>query len=231
MSAKRTTSPRKSGKQAAKGAAAAAPKTLPLAVSSEANHPARRRIIDGARQHFLAHGFRGVTMDDLAEELAMSKKTLYAHFSSKLDLVEAVMREKLRHAMTDLEKITGDTTRDFPSALHDLLACMQEHTREITPAFVRDVKREAPQLFAIVEQGRREMISRHFGRLFVQGRKEGRVRKDVPLELIVEILLAATTAIVNPVKMTEMRLTPREGYMGIVAVVLEGALVPEGRTR
>jgi hypothetical protein len=55
------------------------------------------------------------------------------------------------------------------------------------------------------------------------------VRKDVPLEIIVEILLAATTAIVNPVKMTEMGLTPREGYLGIVTVVLEGALVPEGR--
>ncbi|HSI61518.1 MAG TPA: helix-turn-helix domain-containing protein, partial [Candidatus Saccharimonadia bacterium] len=110
MSAKRTTSPRKSGKEAAKGAAAAAPKTLPLAVSSEASHPARQRIIDGARQHFLAHGFRGVTMDDLAEELAMSKKTLYAHFSSKLELVEAVMRDKLKRVMSDLERITGDAS-------------------------------------------------------------------------------------------------------------------------
>ena len=36
--------------------------------------------------------------------------------------------------------------------------------------------------FAIVEQGRREMITRHFGRLFAQGKKEGRVRKDVPME-------------------------------------------------
>ena len=159
----------------------------------------------------------------------MSKKTLYAHFSSKLDLVEEVMRDKLKRAMAEMEKITGDTTRDFASALHGLLACMQEHTREILPPFIRDVKREAPHLFTIVEQGRREMISRHFGRLFSQGRAEGRIRKDVPLELIVEILLAATTAIVNPAKITEMGLTPREGYLGIVTVVLEGALVPEGR--
>lgn len=195
------------------------------------DHPARQRIIEGARQHFFAHGFRGVTMDDLAQELAMSKKTLYAHFSSKLELVEAVMRDKLKRAMADLERITGDASRDFPSALHDLLACMQEHTREITPPFVRDVKREAPQLFAIVEQGRREMIARHFGRLFTQGKKEGRIRKDVPLELIVEILLAATTAIVNPTKMLELGLTPREGYLGIVSVVLEGALLPEEREK
>lgn len=199
------------------------------AAAADSSHPARQRIIQGARQHFFAHGFRGVTMDDLAQELGMSKKTLYAHFSSKLELVEAVLRDKVERAMADLERITSDVSHDFPTVLHDLLACMHEHSREVTPPFVRDVKRETPQLFAIVEQGRREMITRHFGRLFVQGRKEGRVRKDVPMELIVEILLAATTAIVNPVKMTEMGLSPREGYMGIITVVLEGALAPEGR--
>ncbi len=83
------------------------------------------------------------------------------------------MRDKLKRAMADLEAITGHNTRDFPTTLHDLLACMQEHTREITPPFVRDVKREAPQLFAVVEQGRREMITRHFGRLFAQGKRKG----------------------------------------------------------
>ncbi len=170
-------------------------------------------------------------MDDLAEELAMSKKTLYAHFKSKTDLVEAVLRDKLRAATADLERITGDASKDFATALHDLLACMQEHTREIQPPFVRDMRREAPDLFQVVEAGRREMISKHFGRLFTQGRKAGRVRQDVPMELIVEVLLAATHAILNPTKISELGLTPKEGYLGIVSIVLEGALLPERRPR
>ena len=52
----------------------------------------RARILAAAREHFFAHGFRRVTMDDLAQELGMSKKTLYAHFPSKTALLEA-MRE------------------------------------------------------------------------------------------------------------------------------------------
>jgi len=48
---------------------------------------ARRRILAGARRHFFANGFRRVTMDDLAAELGMSKKTLYAHFPSKQHLL------------------------------------------------------------------------------------------------------------------------------------------------
>ena len=44
----------------------------------------RQRIVEAARAHFFSHGFRRVTMDDLAEELGISKKTLYAHFPGKL---------------------------------------------------------------------------------------------------------------------------------------------------
>ena len=54
--------------------------TAPIARPPAGGEPAHRRIVAGARRYFFAHGFRGVTMDDLAAELAMSKKTLYAHF-------------------------------------------------------------------------------------------------------------------------------------------------------
>ena len=53
-----------------------------------------QRIVEAAREHFFSHGFRSVTMDDLAEELAISKKTLYAHFPSKIALLEAVLADK-----------------------------------------------------------------------------------------------------------------------------------------
>src|SRR6187551_3710734 len=86
---------------------------------------ARARIVQGAHKHFLSHGFRGVTMDDLAEELGMSKKTLYAHFRSKLELVGAVLRDKADRVDADLGRLTSDTAADFLKTLHDLLACLQ----------------------------------------------------------------------------------------------------------
>ena len=49
---------------------------------------ARGRILAAARRLFFAHGFGRVTMDEIASELAMSKKTLYRHFASK----EAALR-------------------------------------------------------------------------------------------------------------------------------------------
>ena len=67
--------------------------------------PATQRMITAARRHFFAHGFRGVTMDDLAEELGMSKKTLYASFPSKDALLRAVLLDKFRSVEMDLDGI------------------------------------------------------------------------------------------------------------------------------
>ena len=57
-----------------------------------ANDSIHRRIVHAARLHFFSHGFRSVTMDDLAGA-AISKKTLYAYFPGKIELLEAVLAE------------------------------------------------------------------------------------------------------------------------------------------
>jgi AcrR family transcriptional regulator len=186
----------------------------------------RERIVAGARRHFFAHGFRGVTMDDLADELGMSKKTLYAHFSSKTALLEAVIGDKLSRVDADLGRAMG--AGDFSAQLHGLLACMRGHTEEIQPAFVRDVRREAPELFALVQDGRRKLIQRHFGKLLESGRKAGSIRRDIPTKLLIEILVGAVDAIVNPARLGEFGLTPRTGFAHIVSVFLDGALVRNG---
>src|SRR4051812_39400438 len=96
---------------------------------------AREGIVAAARQHFFAHGFRGVTMDELAAGLGMSKKTLYAHFPSKTALLEAMLREKLRHLEEEVARVTSEHPGDFIAGLHGLLACVQRHTAEVQPPF------------------------------------------------------------------------------------------------
>jgi len=59
-------------------------------------------MIAAARREFFVHGFRRVSMDDLAAELRMSKKTLYASFPSKSSLVEAVLKAKFDDVEADL---------------------------------------------------------------------------------------------------------------------------------
>ena len=48
-------------------------------------------IVKRALNDFMQYGFKTFTMDDLANKMGMSKKTLYEHFPSKSDLVEATL--------------------------------------------------------------------------------------------------------------------------------------------
>lgn len=189
------------------------------------------RIVLAARAHFFAHGFRSVTMDDLAAELGMSKKTLYAQFPSKTELLKAVLLAKFRSIETDLDAVMACSAKDASAALHQLLACMQRHTEEIQPPFVRDIRRESPELFELVEERRRDLIQRYFGRIFDQGRRAGIIRKDISSELIVEILLGAVQAVMNPAKIEHLGLEPKTGYGAIVSVILNGAMTEKGRSK
>jgi AcrR family transcriptional regulator len=192
---------------------------------------ASQRIVAEARHHFLTHGFRRVTMDDLAEELGMSKKTLYASFPSKSALLEAVLLDKIRSIEADFEKVGTGSPDDFLGTLHRLLACVQLHTDEIRPPFVRDLRREGPEMFKLIESRRRALIERHFGKLLDQGRKAGIIRRDISTQVMIEILLGATEAVMNPQKLTELDLTPGAGYSAIVSVVFHGVLAAKGRSK
>jgi hypothetical protein len=72
-------------------------------------------------------------------------------------------------------------------------------------------------------------MERYFGKLFHQGRRAGIIRKDIPARLVIEILLGATQAIMNPPKMTELGLTPTRGFSAITTVILEGVITDKGR--
>src|SRR5213593_3278821 len=100
---------------------------------SRKHDPNWQRIVEAARVHFFSHGFRSVTMDDLAEELGISKKTLYAHFPGKIQLLEAVLEDKFAGVEAKLNEITHAHPRNFPAALHELLTNTQHELDEIKP--------------------------------------------------------------------------------------------------
>jgi AcrR family transcriptional regulator len=210
--------------QAKNGARSKTSEALPQAALS-------RRIIAAGRRHFFAHGFRAITTDDLAAELAISKKTLYALFPSKEALLEAVVLEKFGSVDAEFARISGNPSLGCVEKLHQLLACLQQEMEEIQPPFVRDMQRGAPEIFALIERRRAGIIRQHFGTLFEQSRRAGMIRKDVPTGLLLAVILGAVNAVVNPVKLAELRLQPREGLLSILRIILEGAMTAKGRAK
>src|SRR5262249_23466714 len=148
----------------------------------------------------------------------------YAHFPSKRALLEAVMTDKFASVSAALEQVAQQEKTEFSVRLHQLLAAAQSELDEIKPPFFRDIRQRAPDVFAFWQSRRAALIQKHFGKLFVEGQRTGKVRRDLPARLMIEILLGAVQAIMNPAKVEELELTPKRGFVAITKVILEGVL-------
>jgi AcrR family transcriptional regulator len=87
----------------------------------------RRQILEGAREVFLAHGFDGASMNDVARGAGVSKGTLYVYFPSKEALFEALVREGKarqaeRFAQLSTEQQPAQTLRGFGLTLLDVMS-------------------------------------------------------------------------------------------------------------
>jgi TetR/AcrR family transcriptional regulator, cholesterol catabolism regulator len=187
------------------------------------------RILASARQHFMAHGFKNVTMDDLAAEIGMSKKTLYAHFPSKSVLVKSVLVQKLDEAERILENILSEQAGDFIGALHQLAVQVQKQTGEPQPVFIRDLSREEPALADYLIARRRQIVEKTLVKLLACGRDAGHVRDDIPIEFLVEIFLAILETIAAPKHLAARDLTLAECLNRILSTFLKGVLTEKGR--
>ena len=78
------------------------------AAASNDGSAKRRQIVEGARQVFLSAGFDGASMNDIARTAGVSKGTLYAYFSSKDELFEAIIRGEFAQAAERLCKFRRD---------------------------------------------------------------------------------------------------------------------------
>jgi AcrR family transcriptional regulator len=196
--------------------------------SGKLQDPAAFRITKAARSYFLQHGFRSVTMDDLAEAMGMSKKTLYVHFKTKRSLLEAVIDQKLGELECAMDGVPSGDTKDFGATFHRLLTGIRQQAQEISPTFARDVAREEPALFERIKTKRREVIGRTFTRILKVGQKAKSIRSDIPADLLVEILIGLADAVAVPEKVAARGMAPGEMLTVVLKVFLDGVQTRKG---
>ncbi len=65
----------------------------------------KEAIQEKAMEMYMKLGFRGVTLDDIAQEMSISKKTIYQHFSNRNELIEAVAKHMLQEIKDEIDNL------------------------------------------------------------------------------------------------------------------------------
>lgn len=192
-------------------------------------HPVVARIVRQARAHFFEHGYCQCTMDELAAELGMSKKTLYVHFPSKEALMAAVIADLSREVRASADALIANRQLNFAEKLRGFAEGMAERMTRMNPRLLRDLQRFAPEVYQRVAKMREENIPYVFGRFIEEGRLAGFVRTDLPTDFAVTFFLQAMHGLLTPATMERLGLTPREILPRAIELLFAGLLTPAGR--
>ena len=198
-------------------------------LSAETEAGTRVRILQRARVHFFAHGYLAFTMDDLAAELGMSKKTLYVYFSGKDEIVGAVLRNLGDETRADAEAILRNRELNFAEKLRGFVEGMMERLATLDPRTLRELQRYAPALFARVDEMRRKNVPIIFGQIIEEGQAGGYVRTDLPVTFAIEFFLNAMQGIVQGPVLDQLRLAPSQAIAQGIDLFFGGLLTTAGR--
>lgn len=203
----------------------------PPPAAAETGAETRRRIVATAHDKFLSTGFSAVTMDDLARELGMSKKTLYEFFPGKLDLLRATTRLRNDSCVREMGAIASERL-DFFERARKTFGYVSRIYSQLTPAYLNDLRRNAPEVWTEIQEFRRTYVRRNMLDLIDQGVAQGILRKDLDRETLVRLYLTMTSALLNPEisgwAPGEQISTTFEVF---VKVYVEGLLTEAGRRR
>lgn len=143
----------------------------------------RDRIIEEANRQFLKYGIRQVRMDDIANELGISKRTVYEVFKDKNELV----RECLLVLQQRKEEMHRNIEQRSTNVLEKMIFSMQEGMKILTtvnPVFFSDLKKYYPAIAnQIHESDRMKDLSMLHTKLR-KGINEGLFRKEINVELV-----------------------------------------------
>jgi AcrR family transcriptional regulator len=131
----------------------------------------KERIIQEARNLFLRLGIRSVSMDDIATQLGISKKTVYQHFQDKDELVDRVL-QTVQSASNAIEEIFN--TMDM----------MVKHSRNMNPMVLFDLQKYHLSSFQKFHAYKNDFLLNIISNNLKKGVEEGLYRSDIKIEIL-----------------------------------------------
>ena len=152
-------------------------------------------ILKNVGKLYFKFGIRGVTMDDIAAEFGISKKTLYQYFTDKEDLVSQVIDYYLENPMFKMN-------RDDSGNAIDHYFSLRKHVSEVLKHFNNnlefELKRTYPELYQKVYDFKRKRIYDDSVKNIAEGIKDGLFRPELDPDTIAKLTVGRMLLTLNP---------------------------------
>ncbi|WP_426090418.1 TetR/AcrR family transcriptional regulator [Flavobacterium sp. DSR3-2] len=149
----------------------------------------KEKIINKAKDMFLKLGFKSITMDDIAGEMCISKKTIYKYFANKELLIQEstqVLRKEVHEIITDIISRNYNAIEEN-FQIRKMFADMFQST-DTSPIY--QLKKHYPEVYETVLEYQVQECESCFKQNIEKGIAQGLYRKDLNIEAYIKLYYA-----------------------------------------
>ncbi len=184
-------------------------------------------ILKTAAELFLTFGFKSVTMDDIANKMGISKKTIYTHFPTKSKLVEATTFFLMDTINAGIEEIRQKELNAIEE-LFEIKKFVMLHLKDEKSSPQFQLSKYYPKVYQNVHERHLEIMCCSISDNLKKGIDGGLYRENIPVEFISKLYFLGMTAIKGSDLFSPEEYTMRELTENYLEYHLRAIVTPKG---
>ncbi len=173
-------------------------------------------ILDQSRDLFLKYGIRSISMDDIARELGISKKTLYQYVKNKSDLLAKGFKKIQLDFVSSIYEVCSREMNAIDELL-EVSKLVNQELKKYNPSSVYDMQKYYPEVFNTHIAEEKEYTYRMILENLEKGIREGIYREDQDIELVANLYIQKVESIHDEKFLSQANITME----GIFEVMFE----------
>jgi TetR/AcrR family transcriptional regulator, cholesterol catabolism regulator len=187
----------------------------------------KERILVKADELFNRYGLRSVSMDDIAAQAGMSKKTLYQYYADKQELVSEVFSTIMESNKVNCQ----EAAKTSDNALQEIFIAfdrMQRMFEEMHPGVLYEMEKYHPDSFNKFKEFRDSFIYTMIRNNLERGIREGLYREEIDVDIITRYRIHSIMLAFNPTIFPSVKNSLVNIEMQLLEHFLYGVSTPKG---
>jgi TetR/AcrR family transcriptional regulator, cholesterol catabolism regulator len=188
----------------------------------------KERILGKATDLFMRYGIRSITMDEIATQLGISKKTIYQFFTDKDDMVQAVIDREIKKNELDCEEYREQAA----DAIHQVflsLEGLEEMLKYTNPLMLYDLEKHHPRSYKKLKEYKYNFLYRIIMDNLQWGMTEKLYRNDINFDIVTKHRIESAFLVFNTDLFPHSRYKISEVNYELSMLFLHGIVSAEGK--
>jgi TetR/AcrR family transcriptional regulator, cholesterol catabolism regulator len=186
-----------------------------------------KNIVEKVRVLYNKYGIKSITMDDVARELGISKKTLYQYVTDKNDLVNKVIQLDIEKASNEFDNVFGQS-KNAIEELIDLYKMVLGHMKVFNLSTDYDLRKYYPDLYRQMLDARQNHLFEKVLSNLQKGKKQGLYRKELNEKVIAKLTVSRIFQMLDNDTVSVSEFTSNEFFTEVLVYHIRGIADEKG---